>query len=415
MPAGYEDRDRMKCFDVVIVGGGPAGMAAAIAARKSGASVAVIDDNHTAGGQIWRGGGPPPLFAAFEGCGSEFIRGTRVIYGDAAQRFVVTEELQIGYSKLILTTGARELFLPFPGWTLPRVCGVGGLQALAKSGLSVEGKRVIVAGSGPLLLAVAAYLQQHGARVPVIGEQASWRSLGRFGRALLSHPSKIRQALEIKRSLMRTRYLANCWVTRASGRERVEEVHLLHAGKAIRERCDYLAVAYGFVPNTELAELMGCQLRNEVVVVDSYQETSVTGVYCAGEPTGLGGVDESLLEGEIAGYAATGGFPSVSRRATAHFSRALKEAFSPRQELRASVTPETIVCRCEDVTLARLQEARNWREAKLHFRCGMGPCQGRVCGPAMKYLFGWQAQSVRPPIFPTELQNLVKTEEMTHS
>jgi NADPH-dependent 2,4-dienoyl-CoA reductase/sulfur reductase-like enzyme len=382
-------------------------MAAAISARKSGASVAVIDDNHTPGGQIWRGGGPFPDFAS---SGAHFIPGARVIdAGLAAKQLTVESEqmFAVRYSKLILATGARELFLPFPGWTLPGVFGVGGLQALAKSGLPVAGKRIVVAGTGPLLLAVAAYLVQHGATVPLIAEQASWRSLAGFGRALLSHPSKIKQAVEIKKSIWRTRYLPNCWVTRAEGANRVERVTLLHNGTSIEEACDYLAIGYGFVPNSELAQLLGCELSGGLVKVDQNQQTSVPGIYCAGEPTGLGGVDEAQLEGEIAGYAATGRFPGRSRKSTNHFSAALNQGFALRPEIRAAVNPDTIICRCEDVTFARLLQANSWREAKLHFRCGMGPCQGRVCGPAVEYLFGWKPESVRPPIFPCRLETLI--------
>lgn len=405
----------MRAFDVVIVGAGPAGMAAAIAARKSLASVAVIDDNPSAGGQIWRNSGP---FAAFSSCGAEFIPGSRVISADASQKRLIVEGDQvshIAYSKLILATGARELFLPFPGWTLPGVFGVGGLQALAKSGLSVEGKRIIVAGTGPLLLAVAAYLEQHGARVPVIAEQASSKSLAGFAGSLLRHPAKITQALQMKGSLLSTSYLANTWVTRAAGVNTLEQVTLLHRGREIRERCDYLAVAYGFAPNTELAQLLGCKLEGNFVVAGESQQTSITDVYCAGEPTGLGGVDKSLLEGEVAGYAATGISARVNRSATAHFTRALNQAFALRPELKATITPDTIVCRCEDVCFSRLQEAANWREAKLHFRCGMGPCQGRVCGPAVEFLFGWKPASVRPPIFATALQSLIEIKETIHS
>jgi NADPH-dependent 2,4-dienoyl-CoA reductase/sulfur reductase-like enzyme len=404
----------MKSFDIVIVGAGPAGMAAVMAARKSGASVAVIDDNHAPGGQIWRGAGP---FLDFSSSGAQFISNTPVIDANAHQKRLTLDSREVthvAYSKLILATGARELFVPFPGWTLPGVFGVGGLQALAKSGLSVAGKRIIVAGTGPLLLAVAAYLEQHGARVPLIAEQAAWRSLLAFGGALLGHPSKIKQALQIKKSILRTRYFPNCWVTAASGTKHVEEVTLLHNGKQLHERCDYLAVAYGFAPNTELAQLLGCELSGSLVRVDQYQQTTVRGVYCAGEPTGLGGVDESLIEGEIAGYAASEKFPELSRKRTAHFSRALNFAFALRPELRHAVTPDTIVCRCEDVPFGRLQQARSWREAKLHFRCGMGPCQGRICGPAVEYLFGWKPDSIRPPIFPATLENLI-TKETIHS
>jgi len=388
----------MKQFEIIIVGAGPAGIAAAKAASKTGASVLVIDDNHSAGGQIWRG-------SDIE-LPCEFLAGARVIDGDASRRQITVEKsgvFKLSYKKLILCTGARELFLPFPGWTLPNVFGVGGLQALAKSGLSVQGKRIVVAGSGPLLLAVAAYLQDHGAVVPVIAEQASWTSLARFGLSLLRHPAKIKQALALKRSV---RYVPNSWVTKASGIEKLETVTFQDGRE---EQCDYLAIAYGFVPNTELAQLMGCRLNGAFVAVDEQQQTSVPGVYCAGEPTGLGGVDESLLEGEIAVIG------NRDRSKTTHFSQALNNAFTLRPELKKLAASDTIVCRCEDVTLGRLQEARSWREAKLHFRCGMGPCQGRICGPIVEHCFGWTPESVRPPIFSTKLENLIAVKETIHS
>ncbi len=399
----------MKHYDIVIVGAGPAGMAAARAAFKSTSSILVVDDNQTPGGQIWRG--------AELAIAADFLPGARVIDGNSAEQQLTVETssvFQLSYSKLILCTGARELFLPFPGWTLPNVFGVGGLQAIAKSGLSVQGKRVVVAGSGPLLLAVAAYLQEHGATVPVIAEQAGWNSLAKFSLALLQHPDKLKQALEIKKSLLGTRYLPNCWVIKASGNSQVEQVTLLHEGRQVEERCDYLAVGYGFVPNTELAQLLGCELAGSFVAVDKRQQTSIPGIYCAGEPTGLGGVDESVLEGEIAGYAATASFPRISRRQTTHFSQILESAFRLRSELFQPSAPDTIICRCEDVPLGRLQTANSWHEAKLHFRCGMGPCQGRICGPIVQHYFGWTQKSVRPPIFPTKLENLIVIKETTH-
>src|SRR5436305_2228543 len=98
---------------------------------------------------------------------------------------------ELHYRTLILATGARERFLPFPGWTLPNVMGAGGLQAMVKGGLPICGKRVVVAGTGPLLLAVAAYLRKHGAEILMICEQASWSSLARFGSALIAWPLKV--------------------------------------------------------------------------------------------------------------------------------------------------------------------------------------------------------------------------------
>ena len=147
--------------------------------------------------------------------------------------------------------------------------------------------------------------------------------------------------------------------------------------------------------------------------MDDLQRTSVNGVYCAGETTGIGGVDLSLAEGQIAGYAATCQTTAARklfpmRRRARQFAEALNGAFALRSELKALPNGNTIVCRCEDVTLGRLQSAGSWRAAKLHTRCGMGPCQGRICGPATQFLFGWQAESVRPPIFPARIESFLE-------
>jgi hypothetical protein len=118
-----------------------------------------------------------------------------------------------------------------------------------------------------------------------------------------------------------------------------------------------------------------------------------------------------LIEGEIAGYAAAGRQGEARRLFSArqrarHFADALNRAFTLRDELRSLATADTIVCRCEDVPFSKLQAADSWRSAKLHLRCGMGPCQGRVCGPATEFLFGWHPESVRPPLFPARIDTL---------
>ena len=399
---------------IVIIGAGPAGMAAAICASHGKLPVTVVDDNPSVGGQIWRGGDPGNAwFERFAQCGARVLTGARVISGDAALQTLLIDRNgkadQISYTKLILATGARELFLPFSGWTLPGVMGVGGLQALVKSGLPIAGKRVVVAGSGPLLLAVAAYLRKRGAVVPVVAEQAAFGRIAKFGFGLIAHPEKLKQAAD----LLPRRYQTSCWIEAASGTTHVQTVRLRCDSKVWEEPCDYLANAYGFVANTELAALLGCELAAGVVKVDSSQQTSLANVYCAGESAGLGGVDTALVEGQIAGYAATGHAAAVSqfvsqRRKANSFARGLNQAFQLRPELRQLAQPETIVCRCEDVTLGRLSSAQNWRSAKLHERCGMGPCQGRVCGPAVQFILGWEPSSVRPPIFPTRLDHLIQ-------
>ena len=79
-----------------------------------------------------------------------------------------------------------------------------------------------------------------------------------------------------------------------------------------------------------------------------------------------------------------------------------------RPELKELAAEETLICRCEDVALGRIRAATSWREAKLHTRCGLGPCQGRVCGPAVEFLLGWKSESVRPPVFPARIETLTK-------
>ena len=403
----------MNSADVVVAGAGPAGIAAAFRAGTSTQKVVVIDDNPTAGGQIWRGMARTP-WAAPEAL---FRHNMRIISASASNRTLLLEDQngahEIRYGKLIIATGARELFLPFPGWTLPNVIGAGGMQALAKCGLTVRGKKIVVAGSGPLLLAVASYLKKQGAIVPIVAEQASVGKLLRFGLNLARAPGKAVEAIRLRASLAGVRYATECWVEAAEGDDQVRRVRLREGAETWSQECDYLAIAYGLCPNTELASLLGCETNPNGVAVDDFQETSVKDVYCAGETTGIGGVDLSVAEGQIAGYAAAGQTMAARnlfavRKRAQQFAQALNWSFALRPELKALPNANTIVCRCEDVTLGRLQSAGSWRAAKLHTRCGMGPCQGRICSPATQFLFGWQAESVRPPIFPARIESLLE-------
>ncbi len=415
--------------DLLVVGAGPAGLAAAYRAAKNGLRVTVVDDNPAAGGQIWRGEHSKPKSAGaqvwFERLRSveiEFVNGARV-FQSAGKTFLAETPkgvVEFVFENVVLATGARERFLPFPGWTLPNVMGAGGLQALVKTGLPIEGKRVVVAGSGPLLLAVAGYLSEQGAEVLLIAEQAPALRLARFGLGMISNPSKARQAFELRKKFPRkgakaqrkaAKYLSGCWVTEARGVGKLESATLVRGGNRNQIPCDYLACGFHLVPNVELAELLGCKVENACVQVDEFQQTTVPSVYSAGETTGIGGLELSLVEGEIAGLAASGAhdaarglFPVRGRQRK--FAELLNRTFALRDELKSLAAPETIVCRCEDVTFERLRAHDSWRAAKLQTRCGMGPCQGRVCGGAVEFLFGWRAESVRPPVLPVRVESL---------
>jgi NADPH-dependent 2,4-dienoyl-CoA reductase/sulfur reductase-like enzyme len=421
-------KDSQQIFDVLVIGGGPAGIAAAVRAAESGVRVGIVDDNPAFGGQIWRAaaqGEQNPEAARWSGllrtANITKLPGKRVFHpadGGVLLAEGSDELCELHYTNLVVSTGARERFLPFPGWTLPNVMGAGGLQAMVKSGLPIGGKRVLVAGTGPLLLAVAAYLRQHGAEIPVICEQASWSSLVRFSSGLLGHPGKIAQGLQLKKELAGIPFAANSWPLAGHGGQMLESVTISRSGKTEIIPCDYLACGFHLVPNVELQSLLGCQISGGYVQVDDFQQTSVRGVLCAGEPTGIGGVELALVEGQIAGLAAVGERGRARRlfgeRGKArHFARMLDRTFRLRPELRNLTSAETIVCRCEDVPCSRLREHRSWRAAKLHTRCGMGPCQGRVCGPATQFLFQWNPDSVRPPVFPARVENLAGLAERT--
>jgi NADPH-dependent 2,4-dienoyl-CoA reductase/sulfur reductase-like enzyme len=411
-------------FDVLIAGGGPAGIAAAVAAAQAGARVGIVDDNPHIGGQIWRrdvikGAAPQVKIWAerLRDAKVEFITSTTIV-GREDKKLLAAESatgdrVLIGFSKLILATGARERFVPFPGWTLPGVMGAGGLQALVKSGMPIRGKSVVVAGSGPLLLAVASYLKRQEARVLLIAEQAETSRVASFAIRLLAQPAKLVQAFGLKRSLIGVPYNRGCWPVGVESVRDGLKVRLHCARKEWDVECDYVACGFGLIPNTELAQYLGAELFDGSVAVDEFQTTTVTDLFCAGEPTGIGGLEPSLVEGEIAGFAAVGLYDNARslfslREKHRNFSRLLEDTFALRSDLRNLPKSSTIICRCEDVTIERLQTYHNWREAKLMTRCGMGPCQGRVCGPAVEFLYGWRADSVRPPIFPARVGTLAR-------
>jgi NADPH-dependent 2,4-dienoyl-CoA reductase/sulfur reductase-like enzyme len=419
----------MTFYDFLVVGAGPAGLAAAHAAAASGALVAIVDDNPHAGGQIWRGGPErqadaraAALWSALRAATNvSFLPSTRVLYAPAPGQLRVqtsSDAHTLYYGRLILATGARERLLPFPGWTLPGVTGAGGLQALAKGGYPVAGKRVVVAGSGPLLLAAAATLKTSGAHIVAIIEQAPLRSLLGFAAGLPATPSKAIQALRLGAQLKGVDYLHHSHVRSAHGDGVLQSVQVQRGQRREPDilHCDFLACGYGLLPNLELAQALGCAVNardgQNVVHTDDWQQTSIPGIYCAGEGTGIGGVDLALLEGRIAGLAASGQTLQLDaviarRHGWRKFAKRLARAFALRPELATLAGDDTIVCRCEDVRHGELRTHASWRSAKLQTRCGMGPCQGRICGGATEVLYGWRPDAVRMPIAPARVETLI--------
>ncbi|MCC6781447.1 MAG: NAD(P)/FAD-dependent oxidoreductase [Planctomycetes bacterium] len=406
---------REHAADVVVVGAGPGGLAAAVTAAECGRSVLLVDDNAAPGGQIWRAsfdhGMAAPArawHARAERAGVQRLSGTRVVDARDARTLIAAGDAGMTIlraNRIVLALGASERFLPFPGWTLPGVFGVGGLQALAKGGFDLRGAVIAIAGSGPLLLAVAASLRARGAQIAGIFEQAPLARVRRFGIGLAARPRKLAQGLALLGALR--------------GIERHHDAWPLHAEPAFSGlRVTFrtprgnrvlpvtaLAVGFGLVPNTDVAALLGCRMKDERVVVDELTCTTIDGVHAVGETIGIAGVDAAIADGITAGLVCAGRDDEARRAARRRFrerrfAAALERTYALRDELRTLATGDTLVCRCEDVPLARLADCMDARDAKLRTRCGMGPCQGRVCGPALGFLRGWPRDDVRPPLIP---------------
>lgn len=336
--------------DLAVVGAGPAGLAAAVTAAGLGLRVTLLDAGDRPGGQFYRHPAPAlgaarpealhhawPDFAVREAALRAHVSTGRVTYlpghhvwtvvarqgawtlhavaGDEGAAATVTA------GAVLLATGAYERQLPFPGWTLPGVIGAGGAQAMLKAGLVLPGKRIVVAGSGPLLLAVAGSLAAAGATVPAVVEASAYTAYAGGAAALLRNPAKLAEGATYGGALLRhrIRLLARHAVTEAHGTDRVEAVTVARLdrdwrplpGTARRIPCDALAVGHGLVPQLELATGLGCATRlgpDGAVALDLGADgrTSVPGVWSAGETGGIGGAGLAITEGEIAARAIAG-------------------------------------------------------------------------------------------------------------
>ncbi|WP_327358961.1 NAD(P)/FAD-dependent oxidoreductase [Streptomyces sp. NBC_01304] len=449
---------------MAVIGAGPAGLAGAVAAGQLGLRVALVDAAEQTGGQFYRH--PAPGLRARR---PEALHHDWAAYAQLRDRLAATPSVThlpahhvwsvvrdgdhfavhaltgadgtdrtpvvLRARVLLLSTGAVERQLPFPGWTLPGVITAGGAQAMLKSGLVLPGRRIVVAGSGPLLLAAATSLAAAGAEIPAVVEAAGYPGYARHLRALAANPGKLTEALTHGSALLRHRIplRSRSAVVAAHGTHRVEAVTVARLdrdwrpipGTARRIPCDAVAVGHGLVAQTDLGTALGCATRRSpdgthALDTGPDQETSVPGVWTAGESCGIGGASAARAEGELAGIAAATRLtaqppdsePLLARSAKLRrritrmrtFAEAMAAVHAPAPGWTAWLTDDTEVCRCEEVTAARIREAtaelgaRDARTVKLLTRAGMGWCQGRMCSAAVACLSGAGPAPDRRPL-----------------
>ena len=414
---------------------------AAIEAGRAGLRCTLIDDAPRLGGQIYRQ--PPENFQIRKARAAQedFVRGQElranlsaladrieVLSGTSVLGVWSGRELlwasnevsgTIEAQQLILATGAYERPVPFSGWTLPGVMTAGGLQAFIKTMGVRPGRRALVAGTGPLILSAANRLHEIGVEVAAVleagqlpkphdlllKEKNDWNFA--FTGALLDYEQKLHQA--------GIPLLQNHTVFAAYGENAVERASYgpvdpddwrPQKEQAQTVDVDLVVLGFGFVPNTELTELAGCQHQyvaergGWVPVRDAVMQTTVPGVFAVGDGAGIQGAFASIEEGRVAGISAaeragalTGSeaakrreIPLGKLRSLSQARQSFEQAFQIRSGLLNLAMPDTLLCRCEEITVAEVQRAvdqgaRDLQAVKLLTRLGMGPCQGRNCAP----------------------------------
>lgn len=461
-----------KKVNVVVVGSGFSGLVAADILADHDLTVLVIDENLHVGGQLLRKIPEDLGFRRFShpdhvkklgfalikkvrGKKIEMINRARMIGIYPGNEILVELNEQrvesVFYDVILFATGARERFFPFKGWTLPGVFSSGMVQVMMKSYGVLCSDRLLIGGSGLFLLAVAYEFLKNKGRVMAVCEQSGLVDKLKFLPLLLGQPGKFLEGgkyfSRLFFSQVPLRYRTR--IVEARGPGAVEEVVIVRTdreGKTVPGtekivQTGALAVGYGFVPNIELPQLAGCRLENSpekggwVVSVTDNLETSVAGIFAAGEITGIGGALKSIHEGEIASQSILLKFQQITpefyaaqmkkmfrkRQRDLGFGALFNSLFEiPEQAIR-DIPDDTIVCRCEDVRMGDIKDAIDAgfstpNAMKIAVRCGMGNCQGRTCAPMLydiiQVLAGGRQSltvpfSIRPPVKPVSISSLV--------
>ena len=447
-------------IDVAVIGAGPAGMAAATVTAKAGLETLVIDENPAPGGQVWRAITSTPVMRrnvlgedywkgrdsvqAFAGSGAQHLPNATVWSLDRNREIGISQAGKarlITARRVIIAAGAQERPFPVKGWTLPGVMTVGGAQTLLKaSGLVLDG-RIVIAGNGPLLWLYARQLLDAGGAIAAIletTEKTQQKVAARHAANFLRSPY-LSKGLALMASVRRrARVITGVSALEIEGTSKAEEI-VFHRGTPNAERiqADTVLLHQGVVPNVNLAMAAGVVHRwNELQLcftpdLDPFGGTTVDGISIAGDGAGIAGAEAAIERGKLAGIVAaralgagTAALPAEaqSRRVLARYERArafLDTLYRPRRSLRVP-RGDTIVCRCEEVTAEAIVAATQLgpegpNQMKSFLRCGMGPCQGRLCGLTVTEVMA-DARGVapgqigyyrlRPPVKPITLEEL---------
>ncbi|MFT4767758.1 MAG: NADPH-dependent 2,4-dienoyl-CoA reductase/sulfur reductase-like enzyme [Glaciecola sp.] len=474
----YSSRD----IDVLVIGAGPAGLAAARAAALSGATVLLVDERAKAGGQYFKQPGYGfavdetridaqfreglALYRSAMDAGVEFCFGATVWGAFPGPQLAIStasgsELLNAG--RVVVSPGAYESPMPFPGWTLPGVMTTGAAQTLLRAYQTAPGQRVLVAGNGPLNLQVARELTTAGVQVVAVLELAKAPSLRKTVDVLqmcLTSPGLVRSGLGHVIRLARSRVpvLYQHRVIQAQGDERVESVTIARvdeaglpiAGSEQQFAVDAVCLGYGFLAQSEIARALGAGLGLVDEADSSQTQKDIAGrsatapeVFVAGDAGGLGGARVAISQGALAGATAARdlGYQADAavqrnlqkdqRTLARHrrFQKALWSVYEAPTATLAVADEQTIICRCESVTLGRIQaQAAQGVTAigaiKRETRAGMGRCQGRYCAGLLRQIVGDADAAIaeeqayfapRPPFKPLSIGSLAAVYNPMHT